>query len=82
MTGKDVLPIKDLLEKAATIKKSEYYLLGKELKAETDIAKKQYQGLDQIYEFVEAINRQGTLKCKSDVTYSSKYSKITKNTTN
>ena len=36
LTGKDVLPEKDLLEKAATIKRFEYSLLGKELKAQTD----------------------------------------------
>ena len=32
-----------MLEKAATIKRFEYSSLGKELKAQTDIAKKQYQ---------------------------------------
>ena len=50
LTGKDVLPKKDLLEKTATIKRFEYSPLGKELKAQTDIAKKQYQTLDIIYE--------------------------------
>ena len=39
MTGKDVLPKKDLLEKAATIKRFEYLPLGSELKKYTDIAK-------------------------------------------
>ena len=39
LTGKDVLPEKDLLEKAATMKRFEYLSLGKELKAETDNAK-------------------------------------------
>ena len=33
LTGKDVLLEKDLLEKAATMKRFEYSLLGKELKA-------------------------------------------------
>ena len=47
LTGKDVLPEKDLLEKAATMKKYEYSPLGKKLKAQTDIAKKQYEGLDK-----------------------------------
>ena len=47
MTGKDVLPEKDLLEKAAIMKRYEYSPLGKELKPQTDIAKKQYQGLDK-----------------------------------
>ena len=41
LTGKDVLPEKDLLEKAATMKIFEYLPLGKELKAPTDIGKKQ-----------------------------------------
>ena len=40
LTDKDVLPGKDFLEKAATMIKFEYS--GKELKAQTDIAKKQY----------------------------------------
>ena len=37
-TGKDVLPKKELLEKAATIKRFEYLPLGNELKKHTDIA--------------------------------------------
>ena len=43
LTDKDILPGKDLLEKAATIKKFEYSLLDKELKKETSISEKQYQ---------------------------------------
>ena len=39
LTGKDVLPKKDLLEKAATIKRFEYLPLGSQLKKQTDIAK-------------------------------------------
>ena len=39
LTGKDVLPEKDLLEKAATMKRFEYSPLCKELKSQTDIAK-------------------------------------------
>ena len=46
LTGEDVL-----LEKAATIKKFEYSHLGSELKKQTYIARKQYQGLDKVYEF-------------------------------
>ena len=38
-TGKDVLPEKYLLEKAATMKRFEYSPLGKELKEQTDIAR-------------------------------------------
>ena len=51
MTSKDVLPEKDLLGKTAELKIFEYSLLGKELKAQTDIAKKQYQKLDIYYKF-------------------------------
>ena len=36
LTGKDVLPKKDLLETATTTKRFEYFLLGNELKAQTD----------------------------------------------
>ena len=37
LTGKDVLPGKDLLKKAAMMKRFEYLLLSKELKVQTDI---------------------------------------------
>ena len=41
-----------MLEKAVTIKGFEYSLLGIELKAQTDIAKKkQYKKLDKVYNF-------------------------------
>ena len=43
MASEDVLPVKDLLEKAATIKRFEYLLLGSELKKQSDIAKDQYK---------------------------------------
>ena len=39
LPGEDVLPKKDLLEKAATMKTFEYSPLGKELKAQTDYCK-------------------------------------------
>ena len=42
LTGKDVLPQKNMLEKVATMKRFEYSFLDKKLKTETDIAKKQY----------------------------------------
>ena len=41
---------KGLLEKAAAIKRFEYLLLGKELKAQADIVRKQYQNLDDTFE--------------------------------
>ena len=65
LTGKGVLPEKDLLEKAATIKRFEYPLLGKELKAQIEIAKK-YQKLDNSYEFDKIIKKEKpTFKKKS-----------------
>ena len=45
LTGKYFLPEKNFQQK----KRFEYSPLGKELKVQTDIAKKQYQGLDKIY---------------------------------
>ena len=50
LTDKGVLPEKDLLQKAATIKIFEYSPLSKELKIETGISKKQYQKLDHTYD--------------------------------
>ena len=41
LTDKDVLPVKDLLEKAATQKRFEYSPLSKEVIAQTDIIKDQ-----------------------------------------
>ena len=43
LSSEDVLPQKDLLGKAAIMKRFKYLLLGKELKTQTDIVKKQYQ---------------------------------------
>ena len=40
LTGKDVLPKKDLLEKADALKRFEYSPLGKKLKAQTSAAEK------------------------------------------
>ena len=40
LTAKDVLPENDLLEETAELKRFEHSPLGKELKAQTDIAKK------------------------------------------
>ena len=74
VTSKDVSPEKSLLEKAATTKRFEYSPLGKELKAQTDIAKKQYQGLNKFFKSDE--KEEATLKNydKLDLIYNSKYS--------
>ena len=62
LTDKDVLPAKDLLEKAATMKRFEYSPLGKELKAQTDIAKKQYQKLGDSIGFDKVIKKENYYK--------------------
>ena len=49
MRCKDVLPQKDLLEKATALKRFEYSPLGKELKKQTSVAEKQYQDLDKVF---------------------------------
>ena len=53
LSGKDSLPEKDLLEKAATTKRFEYSPLGKELKKQTSVAEKQYQNFDKIFKLYE-----------------------------
>ena len=67
MTGKDILPQKDLLEKAATIKRFKYSTIGKELKAQTDKAKKECQKLDDTYEFDKIIKKKNNQHLKNIV---------------
>ena len=55
LTGQDVLPGTDLLQKADAVKIFEY--LVKKLKTQTDIAKKQYQKLDNTLEFYKIIKK-------------------------
>ena len=50
MTDKDILPEKDLLEKAAAIERFKYSPLGKELKKQSSVAEKQYQKLDNVFD--------------------------------
>ena len=57
VTGKDVLREKDLLEKAATMRRFEYFPLGKELIAQTEISKKQYQKLENNFKFDKIIEK-------------------------
>ena len=80
MTGKDVLPEKDLLEKAAALKRFEYSPLDKELKPYTSVAEKQYQGLNNLFKRDE---KEALVKIKkekpettdeSNLIYDSKYS--------
>ena len=51
LTGAEVLTEKALLEKAATIKTFEYWVLVNELKKQTYIVGKQYQELTKFYGF-------------------------------
>ena len=53
MTGKHVLPEKDLLEIAAALKRFEYLPLSKELKKQTSVAEKQYQDFDKVINYDE-----------------------------
>ena len=48
-TSKNVLSEKDLLEKGATLKRFEYSIWDKELKAQIDILNKQYQTIKHFY---------------------------------
>ena len=77
LIGKDVLPKKDLLKKAPKIKRFEYRSLGRELKLQIDIAKKQYQKLFDTFKFDKIFKKEKpTIKnySKSDLVYDSKYS--------
>ena len=49
LTGKDVLPEKDLLEKTAALKRFEYSPIGSELEKQTSVGEKQYQGLNKLF---------------------------------
>ena len=49
LVDEDISPEVGILEKAATIEAFEYSPLGSELKKQADIAKKLYQGLNNVY---------------------------------
>ena len=74
LTGKDVLPEKGLLEEEATMQWFEYLALGKKLKAQTNISKKQYHQLNKLS--ISDEKEEPTFKKynKSDLIYNSKYS--------
>ena len=63
MTGKHVLPEKDLLEIAAALKRFEYLPLSKELKKQTSVAEKQYQDFDKVFNYDE---KEEPLKIKKE----------------
>ena len=62
LTGKDVLTDKDLKEKAAALKQFKHSPLGKDLKAQTSIVKKQYQKLSKIFESDDEEEKPVTIK--------------------
>ena len=64
MTGKDILPEKDLLEKAAAISRFEYSPLVKEFKQQTSVSEKQYKNLTVL---LNLIKRKKTNKKKEVV---------------
>ena len=73
MTGKDVLREKDLLEKAAVIKRFEYSPSSKKLKKQISVSKKQYQQFDNAFESNKmeedkTKNKRG--RAKSNIVYS------------
>ena len=53
MTGKEVLLEKELLEKAAAVKRFKYFLFRKELRRQTSVSEKhfQYQKFGNAFEF-------------------------------
>ena len=71
MTGRDVLPEKELLEKPATMEIFKYSPLGKELKAQTDIAKK-LSKLDSTYGSAKIFNKENY--SKSNLIYDANHS--------
>ena len=68
-----------MLEKAAAMKRFQYSLLGKEVKKQTSVAEKQYQGIDKIFNHDEkeepvTIKKEELLKMEeSSLIYDSKY---------
>ena len=58
----DISPEEGILEKFATIKIFEYSPLSSELKKQAEIAKKQYQRLNKVYEFYKKENDEATNK--------------------
>ena len=68
MTRKGVLPEKDLLEKAATMRRFEYSPVELELKVQTNVAEKRYQKLNNIFESDDKKEEPVTIKQEEPVT--------------
>ena len=79
LTGKDVLPEKDLVEKAAALKRFECSPLGKELKKQINVAEKQYKNFDKIFnpnETEQPVTTKKEITDKSSLPYNNKFSFI------
>ena len=76
LTGKDVLPEKDWLEKAAALKKFKYSPLCKKLKKQTSVAEKQHQKFHNTYGFDRIKKEKGVIQIynRLNLVYDSKYS--------
>ena len=70
MSGKDILPEKDLLEKAAELKKFQYLPLGEELKAQNSAAEKQNKKLDKVFESHKKEEKIIKVRAKTNLVYS------------
>ena len=57
LTGEDVLPEKDLLEKAVALKRFEYVPLDKEVKPRTSVAENQSQRLIKFISLMKKKNQ-------------------------
>ena len=62
LTGENVLPEKDLLEKAAIMKRFEHLAFSKELETQIDIAKKQYRKLEKVLSLIKQLKKNSTQK--------------------
>ena len=58
LTGQDILPEKEFLEKVGTMKRFEYSPLGKELTAQTDIAKNQYKNYTILWSLIKQLKKE------------------------
>ena len=80
MTGKGILPERDLLEKAAALKRFEYSLLGNELKKQTSVGEKYYQSFAKVFNHDEKeepvkIKKEKSLTTdESNLVYNNKFS--------
>ena len=72
LTSKDVLPEKDLLQKAAAIKRIEYPPLGEELKAQASFAERQYEKLEKFLMLIKGRKIKRS-HAKSNLVYSNEF---------